>query len=642
MRSIRWLPRVLLAVAVLVAVGLAYVVSNETASVLTAVAGFALVGLSVGLLTGTSGQLSLGQFAYAGIAAAVSVHVIDRTENFVLGVALGVAAAAAISAVVGIPALKLRGLGLAVSTLAFALATSAWLLRLDVFLGDGVQPAKPTWFGYPLELAKDYYLFALLMLALGLWVAGNLRRSGFGLSLQALRDNEDAARAFTVPSRRRKLQLYAVSGALAGLGGVVIGHSQTQLTVNSFPAAASIDVVALTVIGGLGVTSGPILGALIIVGLPALVGLGLPGQAALAVGWLAVVVFLPDGLGGVLVRARDALADFAARRAGIDPVLARGGAATPPTSPLHVRARLDGLVPDLGGAASDAGPALVVTGLSRHFGGVVAVDGVDFEVRRGEILGVIGPNGAGKTTVFEIVAGFTAPDAGRVVFEGTDVTAGTPEQRARAGLVRSFQDAALFSTLTVRETLMVARERLEPTWLWSAAVGANLPDRTKSAAADELMERMGLTPFAAPDDLRALDRHPSGRGDRLPADAAAPAAPARRALGRHRAGRERGPRRAAAGHPRGVRHHDGRHRARPPAAQPAERPDDRDEPRPGHRRGHARRGATAPRGGPLLPGRRVGRQRGGAPLRSAPVPPPRRPSPPSSSAARRTSSPCRR
>ena len=495
-RSIRWLPRVLLAVAVLVAVGLAYVVSNETASVLTAVAGFALVGLSVGLLTGTSGQLSLGQFAYAGIAAAVSVHVIDRTENFVLGVALGVAAAAAISAVVGIPALKLRGLGLAVSTLAFALATSAWLLRLDVFLGDGVQPAKPTWFGYPLELAKDYYLFALLMLALGLWVAGNLRRSGFGLSLQALRDNEDAARAFTVPSRRRKLQLYAVSGALAGLGGVVIGHSQTQLTVNSFPAAASIDVVALTVIGGLGVTSGPILGALIIVGLPALVGLGLPGQAALAVGWLAVVVFLPDGLGGMLVRARDALADFAARRAGIDPVLARGGAATPPTSPLHVRARLDGLVPDLGGAASDAGPALVVTGLSRHFGGVVAVDGVDFEVRRGEILGVIGPNGAGKTTVFEIVAGFTAPDAGRVLFEGTDVTAGTPEQRARAGLVRSFQDAALFSTLTVRETLMVARERLEPTWLWSAAVGANLPDRTKSAAADELMERMGLTPFA--------------------------------------------------------------------------------------------------------------------------------------------------
>ena len=334
------------------------------------------------------------------------------------------------------------------------------------------------------------------MLALGIWVAGNLRRSGFGLSLQALRDNEDAARAFTVPNRRRKLQLYAVSGALAGLGGVVIGHSQTSLTVNSFPASASIDVVALTVIGGLGVTAGPVIGALLLVGLPGLVGLGLPGQAALAVGWLLVVVFLPDGLGGLLVQVRDSWADRVARRHGIDPVVARGGGGEPPTSPLHVHARLDGLVPDRPVETRPDAPALVVTDLARHFGGVVAVDGVDFEVRRGEILGVIGPNGAGKTTVFEIVAGFTTPDSGQVVFDGADLTWATPEERARAGLVRSFQDAALFPTLTVRETLMVARERTDPTRLWVAAVGAPKADRTKAAEADELMERMGLTPYA--------------------------------------------------------------------------------------------------------------------------------------------------
>ena len=341
-RAIEWLPRVSVALFAAVAVGLAYVISNDTASVLTSVAGFALVGLSVGLLTGTSGQLSLGQFAYAGIGAAISVQLMQVTDNFVIGVLGGLAAAALTSTLIGIPALRLKGLALAVSTLAFALATTSWLLRRGLFLGDGIAPPKPTWFGYSLELAVDYYLFALLMLAVGLWVAGNLRRSGFGLALVALRDNEDAARAFTVPSRRRKLQLYAISGAIAGLGGVVIGHSQTQLTVNSFPAAASIDVVALTVIGGLGVTAGPLIGALVIIGLPGLLDLGLPGQAVLALGWLAVVVLMPEGLGGLLVRLRDPVADALARRAGIDVAAARQRDQAPKESPLLAGADLVG------------------------------------------------------------------------------------------------------------------------------------------------------------------------------------------------------------------------------------------------------------------------------------------------------------
>ncbi len=495
-RAIEWLPRVSVALFGAVAVGLAYVISNDTASVLTSVAGFALVGLSVGLLTGTSGQLSLGQFAYAGIGAAISVQLMQVTDNFVIGVLGGLAASALTSTLIGIPALRLKGLALAVSTLAFALATTSWLLRRGLFLGDGISPPKPTWFGYSLELAVDYYLFALLMLAVGLWVVGNLRRSGFGLALVALRDNEDAARAFTVPSRRRRLQLYAISGAIAGLGGVVIGHSQTQLTVNSFPAAASIDVVALTVIGGLGVTAGPLIGALIIVGLPGLLDLGLPGQAVLALGWLAVVVLMPEGLGGLLVRLRDPVADALARRAGIDVAAARRRDQAPKDSPLLGGADLVGLGDGDQLPAPSGGPILSVTGLSRHFGGVVAVDGVDLQVNQGEILGVIGPNGAGKTTMFEMIAGFTSPDTGTVIFEGRDITRMPPEERAQAGLVRSFQDAALFPTLTVRETIMVARERIEHTSLWSAALGVKTSQLRKAKATEDLMQRLRLTPYA--------------------------------------------------------------------------------------------------------------------------------------------------
>ncbi|MGH1564963.1 ABC transporter permease subunit [Mumia sp. DW29H23] len=485
--------------SVTLAIALAYLVSNETAAVLTSVAGFALVGLSVGLITGVAGQLSLGQFAYAGIGAAASAHLVEATGSFVLGILGGVAVAAVVSALVGIPALRLKGLALAVSTLAFALATTAWVLRLDIFLGDGVSPAKPTWWGYPMDLARDYYLFAILMLAIGVFVCANLWRSGFGRSLQALRDNEDAARAFTVPRTLRKLQLYAVSGAVAGLGGVVIGHGQTTLTVNSFPAAASIDVVALTVVGGLGLVIGPLIGTLIIVGLPSLVMLGIPGEAALAIGWLLVVIMLPDGLGGVGMRMRDRWYDWLASRAGIDPVAARAEPDVSQRSPLQRSAELSGLfTPDTQDldAGPGAPPLLVVQDLSRHFGGVVAVDHVDLEVGPGEIVGVIGPNGAGKTTLFEIIAGFTAPDTGAIFFADQDMTTATPERRAAAGLVRSFQDAALFPTMTVRETVMVAGERTRPSRLAVAALGTPVPDRLKGRRADELIERMGLGPFA--------------------------------------------------------------------------------------------------------------------------------------------------
>ncbi|WP_244932140.1 branched-chain amino acid ABC transporter permease/ATP-binding protein [Nocardioides sp. W7] len=499
--SIRWIPRVSVVVGIAASVGVAYLVSNDTASVLSLVAGFTLVGLSVGLLTGVSGQLSLGQFAYAGIAAAASVHVAESTGNFLFGLLCGVLSAAAASALVGIPAMKLKGLALAVSTLAFALATSTWLLRQDLFLGDGIAPAKPTWWDYPLEYAVDYYLFALLMLCVGLWVTNNLRHGGFGRMIQALRDNEHAARAFTVPNRMRMIQLYAVSGALAGLGGIVVGHGQSQLTVNSFPADASIDVVALTVVGGLTVSLGPLVGALLIVGLPALVGMGMAGQAALAIGWLLVVIFLPDGLGGVMVRMRDSLYDGLARRHGLDPLRERHGvvdldAEGHVSSPLHERPRLEGLAPRVAPGARTTGPILTVDGISRRFGGVVAVDHVSFQVEQGEILGVIGPNGAGKTTCFEIVAGFTATDRGRVVFDGIDVTGATPEERAQEGLVRSFQDAALFPTLTVHETLMVAQERIEPTRLWTSALGVRSAEIDKAAAADEVLERMHLTRYA--------------------------------------------------------------------------------------------------------------------------------------------------
>jgi ABC-type branched-subunit amino acid transport system ATPase component/ABC-type branched-subunit amino acid transport system permease subunit len=519
---------VLLAVS---GVALAYVVSNATASILTTICGYTLVALSVILVTGIAGELSLGQFGFAGIGAAVAVQVAVLTGNMFLGTVAGCAAGALSAVLVGVPALRLRGVALGVTTLAFALATSGWLLRQPWLLGDGLDTPYPVWHDYTVSVATDYYLFALLLLGLGWWVTARLGGGGFGRLLLALRDNEEAGRALTVKAPLRKLQAYAVGGALAGLGGVVIGFGQSQLSINNFPAAASIDVVAIAVVGGLARTGGALLGSVLIVGVPLLYPLGIPGQAVLTLGWLLVVVLMPDGLGGFLTGAVPRLWRRATGRlraphpAGVtpgtssptpvrpEPASRTPGTSSPPENLPGIRpAGADGRRQATGVSAGgpprlwniarlpaeplppgeNFGPLLEVTGIRRSFGGVRAVQDATFTVTEGEIVGIIGPNGAGKTTLFEILAGFTGSDGGVVRYQGRTVTSWTPEGRARSGLVRSFQDARLFAAMTVRENVMVAAESVAPVRLALDLIGDVHSETVKAERADAALRAMGL------------------------------------------------------------------------------------------------------------------------------------------------------
>jgi branched-chain amino acid transport system ATP-binding protein len=143
--------------------------------------------------------------------------------------------------------------------------------------------------------------------------------------------------------------------------------------------------------------------------------------------------------------------------------------------------------------------ALATEHLSKHFAGVMALDDVSLELRRGEILGMIGPNGAGKTTLFDLVSGFLVPDRGRIVLDGHDLTALRPVARARLGLARSLQNARIFPTLTVHQTLCVA---LDDGLRWWDPVAAALhfpavahAERRLGSRADEVLETMGLMDF---------------------------------------------------------------------------------------------------------------------------------------------------
>jgi ABC-type branched-subunit amino acid transport system ATPase component/ABC-type branched-subunit amino acid transport system permease subunit len=467
--------------------------SNLEATTFTLIVAFGIVGLSITVVTGLGGQLSLGQFAIAGVGAVASYWVTYEGAPFILGPVSAAAAAAAVSLVIGVPALRLRGLMLAVVSLGFALAAEAWIFEQRWAFGTGVYTRRPVLFGFSFDTGKHYYLIAFALLLVAVWMARNIWRSGIGRLLRAVRDNEDTARTFTVNATAVTLQTFVLGGVLAGLGGAVYGHLLALQSSVAYPVDLSTNVVASAVVGGLGVMAGPLLGSLYIIGLPQWLPLDNAGVGATAAGWLILILVNPGGVAQSYGRTRDRLVDWLARRGGLDPAAER---AVTPGGGMHAAA--EGIV--LRSPESRTIPSgqvlLRAQGLRKAYGGLVAVDDVTLDVRAGEIVGLIGPNGAGKTTLFELLGGYTRPDHGTILFQDRNITRASPEQRGKQGLIRSFQDAALFPTMTVHEALMVAFERTEPTRFLSSVAGLSTRrDRRKADRADDMLAVLGLLSY---------------------------------------------------------------------------------------------------------------------------------------------------
>jgi len=413
---------------------LGLVISNADAARLSRVLAVGVIALGVLVITGLAGQLSLGQMSIAGLAGMASAFAVQASGQVGIGFVVAVATGAAVCVLVGLPALRLRGQFLAATTLALAVVTSGYLLPR--FLGSGVEAGQPVVGGIALDSGRSYLIVAVAVTLLGLAITEVVRSGPLGRSLRAIRDNEDAARAMGVHAARTKLSGFAVAGALAGLGGALLAHAQGIVVAGLFPMQGNTDVLASAAIGGLDMLIGPVIGALYVVGVPLFVPLDAAGLAATAVGWLLLLLYLPRGLPGLLAPLRARIAR---------------GAAHDESSPPSVT------VPDVQAHGSPA--ALAVVGLTKSYGGITAVDDVTLSVAPGSIVGLIGANGAGKTSLFELIAGTVRSDAGRVTVDDDDITRTSPERRLKRGLVRSFQDAALFPSMTILECLQVACSR---------------------------------------------------------------------------------------------------------------------------------------------------------------------------------------
>jgi branched-chain amino acid transport system permease protein len=318
-RVVRWVGAALAAGAVL---ALPWWLSDNAGNQLkaTAVVIFVIITISVVVLTGWAGQITLGQMSFVAFGAASGAYA-TQTWHLDLSVALLLAgtAGAAVAMIVSLPTLRLRGFFPAVTTLAFATATTSYLLNPQYFSWVPVnRVVRPNLFGtFNLNSQPSYYYLCLACLVLVLLGIRGVRHSRTGRVLLALKENERAASAFGINVARAKLTAFALSGAIAGVGGCLYVHLLQAFTPEVFGPDQSILVFTTAVVGGVGSLLGAALGAIYLQGgqwfLP-----GAQWQAlASAVGVLLVLMIVPSGLSDVAYRLRDGWLRSAAKRRGI-------------------------------------------------------------------------------------------------------------------------------------------------------------------------------------------------------------------------------------------------------------------------------------------------------------------------------------
>ena len=295
--------------AALVVAGYPFVVSAGQLSTGTTFTIYGIVGVSIVVLTGWAGQVSLGQFAFVAIGALTGGAVINNLHlPFALAILAGTVVSALTAVVVGLPALRLQGLYLAVTTLALAVAVSSAFISPH-FLSNHLPGSvgRPDVLGLDMNTnPRAYFYFCVFMTALMVYLAMRLRRSRTGRILIAMRDNERMAQAYGVHLVRARLLAFALSGGMAGFAGVLYAAQQRSITAGSYGPDLSVAMFLMAVLGGLGSVYAVLAGA-VYFGIASSIFSGQVGQLLTSgLGVLVIMLFFPAGLGAAAYSLRDA------------------------------------------------------------------------------------------------------------------------------------------------------------------------------------------------------------------------------------------------------------------------------------------------------------------------------------------------
>jgi len=399
---------------------------------------FAVAVFGLTVVLGLCGQINLAQAAFFGLGAyVVGLGTTDYQINFWICLIAGSLVALLAGALLGMSTLKLGGHYLAMVTISFqqiltlVMINAIWLTHGP----DGISKiGRPALF----QSQQSFLALCVAVLALVGYLVWHLPDTRIGRAMRAVRDNELAAGVAGIDIFRTKVLAFALSALLGGLGGGLFAGGFSYVSPDQFSFAESIVFLTMALLGGVGSPIGAVIGTGLLILIPEWLRFlkSIPGLYLAIYGLFVILIvrFMPDGIWGFV---QDMLTRWRTKR------------------PAAVASPALQLVP----AKTGGDMVLEVTGLSKHFGGLKAVDKVDIAVRRGGVHALIGPNGSGKTTTLNMLSGLYKVTSGKIMLDGTDVTDMPPHQRTAAGLGRTFQNIRLFRSMTALENVVIGAER---------------------------------------------------------------------------------------------------------------------------------------------------------------------------------------
>ena len=399
---------------------------------------YAIAVLGLTIVLGYAGQINLAQAAFFALGAySVALGTTAFATPFFAALAVGVAIAAICGAVLGLTSLRLGGHYLAMVTISFQTILTLVLTNWIAFTRgpDGVPNIKR-----PALLAESGPYLGLCVAALFVvaWFVWRLKKTRLGRAMQAVRDNELAANVVGVDAYATKVAAFTLSAMLGGLGGALFAGGFTYVSPDQFSFAESVVFLTMVLLGGAAAPAGAVLGTGLLILLPEwlrflkVIYLAVYGAAV-----ILIMVFMPDGIWGYAT----------AQWRKLRPERPFDPGFVPPFALTRETTR------------DDHSDLISIRGLSKHFGGLKAVDDIDLTIHRNTVHALIGPNGSGKTTLLNVLSGIVRPTAGTITLGGVDVTRLPPYRRAGCGLGRTFQNIRLFGAMSILDNVKVGAER---------------------------------------------------------------------------------------------------------------------------------------------------------------------------------------
>ncbi len=435
-------PRITGAIAIALLAALPLALPEYPVTLLNYIGLSTLVALGLVLLTGVAGQTSFGQAAFVGIGAYVTgVLSTQHALSPWLALALALALVAAVSWLIGAITLRMSGHYLPLGTIAWGISLY-YLFGTVPALGGfgGISEIPPLALaGVELKDLRRFYYLIWAIVVVALWASANLLDSRIGRAIRALKARAGMVETFGVDPAKLRIQVFVYAALLACVSGWLYAHMQRFINPTPFSLNIGIEYLFMAVVGGAGSVLGALLGAFSVTMLKEVLQTLLQALAGES-GPYELIVF------GVLIvlllqYARDGLWPLVRRL-----VPARVAPVDDRASGLETRAR----------ARTDASaPLLAVRTVTRRFGGLVAVNRVDFALDEGEILGLIGPNGAGKSTLFNLISGYLPVSDGEIVFAGRRVSGLGADDIAKLGMARTFQHVKLIGQMSVLDNVAI-------------------------------------------------------------------------------------------------------------------------------------------------------------------------------------------